>query len=199
MAIVIGAKPESSFQQPLGLLQDCHRRIERFLEQLLLVTEQARGEGLTDPQCDALQVALRYFRQAAPLHTADEESSLFPRLRALDSAEARAALAALAALEADHDRADAAHAEIDTLGKRWLNHGCLTAAETARLSELLHELRVLYRRHIGVEDREIFPLAGRVLEPDAITALGREMAERRGVDPDTPLTLSRCSGRRGAL
>jgi len=31
MAIQIGAKPDSGFDDPIGMLKDCHRRIERFL------------------------------------------------------------------------------------------------------------------------------------------------------------------------
>jgi hypothetical protein len=43
MPIVIGAKPESSFKNPIGLLNDCHRRIERFLSVLVRVTAEAHG------------------------------------------------------------------------------------------------------------------------------------------------------------
>ena len=39
MPIQLGAAPEHGFDSPLGLLSDCHRRIERFLEQLLRVVE----------------------------------------------------------------------------------------------------------------------------------------------------------------
>jgi hypothetical protein len=62
-------------------LSDCHRRIEKFLEQIIRVCTTARGGELNAGQREALEVALRYFRQAAPLHTADEETSLFPRVR----------------------------------------------------------------------------------------------------------------------
>src|SRR3954449_12487157 len=84
MPVVIGAKPESNFTDPIGLLTDCHRRIERFLSVLVQVTAQANGGALTQEQRRGLDTALRYFRDAAPKHTADEESTLFPRLRLLD-------------------------------------------------------------------------------------------------------------------
>ena len=79
MPIVIGAKGESDFTDPIGMLGDCHRRIERFLNVLVSVAEQARGEAMNAEQHSALET-LRYFREAAPKHTADEEESLFPRL-----------------------------------------------------------------------------------------------------------------------
>ncbi len=196
MPIKIGAAPENDFNRPLGLLSDCHRRIERFLGQLLRVTEQARGGPLDIAQQESLETALRYFERAAPLHTRDEEESLFPRMRASGSAEVEAALAAVEALEADHRTADEAHAEVDRLGRRWLEEGTLSLEETDCLLTLLLNLREMYRRHIAVEDNQIFPLAGAVLEPSAITALGREMATRRGLDFDNLPLVSRCAQRR---
>src|SRR5947208_11249106 len=99
MAVTIGATPEHSFEQPLGLLTDCHRRIELFLGVLSRIAEDARGGALTDQQRSALMTALRYFREAAPKHTADEEQSLFPRLRARGGPEVEAALERVAELE----------------------------------------------------------------------------------------------------
>ena len=84
MPIVIGAKPESSFTDPIGLLTDCHRRIERFLSILLQVSRAAHGEALNKEQRSAFETALRYFREAVPKHIADEEQTLFPRLRQMN-------------------------------------------------------------------------------------------------------------------
>src|SRR6478672_9023307 len=106
MAVRIGGTPEHSFEQPLGLLSDCHRRIELFLGVLTRIAEDARGGALAEQRCSALMTALRYFREAAPKHTADEEQSLFPRMRACKGAEVEAALDRVAALEVDHRRAD---------------------------------------------------------------------------------------------
>lgn len=41
MPIVIGAKRESDFTDPIGMLGDCHRRIERFLNVLLTIATGA--------------------------------------------------------------------------------------------------------------------------------------------------------------
>ena len=43
----------------------------------------AADRPLADDARNSLETALRYFREAAPKHTADEEESLFPRLRLL--------------------------------------------------------------------------------------------------------------------
>jgi hemerythrin-like domain-containing protein len=193
MAIRIGAKPESDFNNPLGLMRDCHRHVEKFLHVLTTVTEQAHGGALNPEQREALGTALRYFEKAAPLHTADEEVSLFPRLRAANSA---GALAALDALESDHREAEPAHAEVDLLGRKWLAEGALSQDEARRLAGLLRTLQETYRAHIAVEDDEVFPLAGRALAPSALREVGREMAARRGLDPDHPSPISRCAARR---
>lgn len=196
MSIQIGAKPDSSFRDPLGLLSDCHRRIEKFLAQLIRVTEEAQGNPLTEAQAEALAVALRYFAKAAPLHTQDEEVSLFPRLRETGQETAQAALIALETLEADHREADIAHAEVDSLGSRWLQEGRLSPKEAGRLLTRLRELQALYARHIAVEDTQVFPLAGKLLGTPALTDVGREMATRRGLDPDNLPGVSHCQLRK---
>ena len=185
MPVQLGVRPDHSFNEPLGLLSDCHRRIEQFLDLLIKVNDEAGEQDLSPAHREALQVALRYFSVAAPKHTQDEEASLFPRLRDVNSAEAREAMAKLDALEADHVRADAAHAEVDLLGLRWLADGRLDSENRQRLRQLLSELRELYRGHIEVEDREVFPLAARVLTHEQVDQVGKEMAERRGLNKST--------------
>jgi hypothetical protein len=123
MPIVIGAKRENDFTDPTGMLGDCHRRIEMFLNVLVRVAEQAKGAALNEEQRGALEMALRYFRQAAPKHTADEEESLFPRLRQIESAEVRVLMVRI--LEEEHVCADRSHGEVDSLGRLWLKDGML--------------------------------------------------------------------------
>ena len=179
MPIVIGAKRESDFTDPIGMLGDCHRRIEMFLNVLVRVAEQAHGEALNEEQRGALETALRYFREAAPKHTADEEESLFPRLRQIESADVRALMARIAWLEEEHVCADQNHAEVDNLGKLWLRDGTLPPEQASRLLTLLHQLRDLYRHHIATEDNEVFPTARAALSSADREAIGGEMASRR--------------------
>jgi hemerythrin-like domain-containing protein len=180
MAIQIGQKPSPTFQQPLELLSDCHRRVETFLRVLILIAEQARGGELNSRQREALETALRYFREAAPKHTADEEESLFPRMREIGDGATREALAKIQALEADHEVAKAGHDTVEQLGQQWLASGRLSESETSRLVKALDDLQSIYERHIAVEDNEIFPLAKEVLDAKTLSDVGREMAERRG-------------------
>src|ERR1700690_3148867 len=109
MPIQIGQKRESDFDSPLGLLSDCHRRIESFLGVLNRVAAEYQGRQLSADGRTALEKALKYFRESAPKHTSDEEDSLFPRLRASAHPLAKSSLDALDALEADHVAAAADH------------------------------------------------------------------------------------------
>jgi iron-sulfur cluster repair protein YtfE (RIC family) len=128
----------------------------------------------------ALEKALRYFREAAPKHTADEEESLFPRLRALNRPGMKQVLAEVDNLEHDHADAQISHAEVDRLGQGWLASGSLPPDDVARLSKLLTGLAELYRTHIQIEERDVFPIAA-LLNAAERDAIGAEMAARRGL------------------
>jgi len=181
MPIQIGQKRESDFSDPLGLLSDCHRRIEHFLAVLIRVCDGTKGGSLDPEQRVALEKALAYFRDAAPKHTADEEESLFPRLHATVFDQPDSLMTSLVCLEQEHEVAARDHQVVDELGLRWLNEGALAGRDSQALSEALARLNELYSLHIEIEDRELFPLAARLLGPDELAAVGREMAGRRGI------------------
>src|SRR5687768_769663 len=151
MLLILNNKVDHDFDEPLGLMSDCHRRVERFLDQLIIVADKVRGCELSPEAHQALVTALRYFEQAAPLHTADEEASLFPRLRAAGAISADV-LAAMERLEKDHAVADVAHREVDALGKNWLYVGTLSPEDAQRMLAHPRELRAFYAEHIALED-----------------------------------------------
>lgn len=181
MPVHIGGKPQSGFDDPIGLLGDCHRRVETYLAVLVRVATEARGTLLSEDQRLNWNRALRYFREAAPKHTADEEESLFPRLRGVVTPEVEAVLARMRSLELDHRRAGPAHDEVERLGQLWLENGVLPTAEAERLCTVLEELAELYRAHILIEDSEVFPVAAAHLTSSDRKAIGAEMAARRGL------------------
>jgi hemerythrin-like domain-containing protein len=177
MPVQIGAKAHS-FSEPTGLLSDCHRRIEMFVASLERVSRLIDKQLERDARA-ALDSALRYFREAAPKHTADEEQSLFPRLRQLQHPDAQAAVGALEPLEKEHRRADSLHAEVDELGRRCLARGSLSKSEADRFRHAVAELASIYKEHIRIEDELVFPVAGRVLSKTDKVAIATEMASRR--------------------
>ena len=179
MPVQIGAKTHS-FTDPTGLLSDCHRRIEVFLETLA-----AAGKVMHEPPSEdtarALQTALVYFRQAAPKHTADEEESLFPRLRGKEEAELKSALSTLDRLEKDHDTVSPLHAEVERLAETYLESGSLAVSDRQAFQTAVARLQEIYREHIAVEDSTVFPLAARLLSDSDKSAIAQEMASRRKI------------------
>lgn len=154
-----------------------------FLELLQRIAREYGDKPLDAKAADAVRTAKRYFAHAAPKHTADEEESLFPRMKVAAAARAESC-GALARLEHDHEQADALHAKVDVLLGAWLDQhsgGPLPPAQAADLTALLHTLRELYRGHIHTEESEVFPLAGALLTPSELTAVGEEMRARRGL------------------
>jgi hemerythrin-like domain-containing protein len=175
MAIQIGAKPDSGFDDPIGMLKDCHRRIESFLGILRAVVERARGRGLTGEERDAVQAALQYFRTGGQRHTADEEESLFPRLRksAADSLED------IDRLENDHREANDLHGSVERLYSTWIESGGLSSDDTLQLLSETARLKQLYSDHILVEETIVFARALQVLDSHAMAAIGTEFRFRR--------------------
>lgn len=180
MPVTIGAS-ENSFANPIGLLSDCHRRIERFLQALLTVATRVEGGSLDAEHRGVLETALKYFREAAPKHTADEEEDLFPKLRQLASPRVATVLADVDRLEAEHNTAETSHREVEALCRRWLDQDFLSTQDAAHLRRLLTSLSDLYRAHIRTEEEQVFPAAQAELSESELRTIGRRMASRRGV------------------
>jgi len=179
MAVQIGAKAHN-FADPTGLLSDCHRRVEMFLGSLQAVAEVIAQPPAKETR-QRLAGAIRYFAQAAPQHTGDEEESLFPRLRRTNDPAVQSAFANLEKLEADHRWARPVHASVERLGKLYLATGKLADAEVTEFRSSVARLATMYQKHISIEDESIFPLAERFLSRTEMLAIAREMADRRSV------------------
>ncbi len=172
MPVQIGAKPDSGFDDPLGILKDCHRRIERFLGVLCLVAERGTGRALSADEAEAARAALRYFRESGPRHNADEEESLFPRLQ-----PAAEIVAQVERLEDEHSRSAQLHESVDRQFTVWLADGA--PQDHDRLLRETAELREMYAGHIRLEEDVVFPHAAAVLEPQVIAEMGEEFRARR--------------------
>ena len=176
MAVQIGAKPDSGFDDPIGMLKDCHRRIEWFAQILRHVVEQAAGRTLTTEEKDAVEAALHYFRVGGERHNADEEESLFPRMRAVCG---DATGQDLDALEDEHVRAGELHARIEELYRKWIVAGALQQLQQEQLLTATAKLKQLYTDHIQVEETTVFPHAAQVLDKAQVAAIGIEFKARR--------------------
>ncbi len=150
-----------------------------FLRSLQAVA--SGGPRLDDEHRRVLDLALRYFRESAPKHTADEEESLFPRLRSVGDEELKTVLAKVEALERDHREADTLHRRVDELGSAWLAAEELSAVDFAQFRDAVTRLAEIYPQHIQVEDQVLFPAAERALSREQKAEIAAEMAGRRSV------------------
>jgi hemerythrin-like domain-containing protein len=184
MGIQIGAKPDSGFDDPIGMLADCHRRIEHFLNILCVVVERARSRALSGEETAAIEASIHYFQVGGKRHNADEEESLFPRLRREASSGSRKDLIGaltgdLMGLEHDHQAADSLHATADALYRKWISSGELTEGEHSELRSSTLQLQQLYKEHIQLEERVVFPMAAQLFDRDTVLTIGEEFRLRR--------------------
>jgi hemerythrin-like domain-containing protein len=168
--IQIGATP-ATIETPLEHLQACHRRIEQRLDTLV----RAAGALDSDKKAalGAIASSLEFLDTNGVLHTADEEQSLFPRLRPLLSSSE---LEFVNSLEAQHTEAESILAALKR-EVRALSEGQSSVA----YEQYARQLRGLYQEHIRTEDSVLTPLAQRSLDDDALAAIADEMRARRNL------------------
>ncbi len=163
----------TTIEYPLEHLVACHRRIEERLDML----ERAGGHLENEPAdaLEAIDACLRFFDSNGVLHTADEERSLFPRLRPRLTAEE---LALLGELEQQHREADALYADLKAVVAD-LRKSPRDRGPIERYRSLAARLTELYRAHISFEDRELIRIAKRDLTRGDLEAISKEMRRRR--------------------
>ncbi len=161
----------------VDLLAECHGRIRRFVA---LAADAARRPDAPEAQVRAACADVaRYFSEALPLHVADEEESLLPRLRGR-APEVDQALARMAEQHAAHGPllarflgavADVARAPAD-------------AAACERLASLADALAESFEGHLGLEETAIFPAIDAHLtaaeRAEVVAELRRRRAPRQG-------------------
>jgi hemerythrin-like domain-containing protein len=166
------------FDDPLGVLRACHRRIVERLELLERLPEYVGMHGADASAQSAAQRILNYFDRAATHHHEDEEADLFPMLR---EARGRAGwddrvLEALEQLSMEHER----------LAWHWarVRPSLVSLSRGKHVATLqTEELVRAYRAHMAVEDELIFPVAARLLDSGELQRLGTAMQKRRGLSP----------------
>lgn len=166
--LTLHAGPAVGFDQPFEMLAACHERVRRSLDLLLRLQAHVAAHGADAQAQDAARDVLRYFDLAGPKHHEDEERHVLPRLRA-------AGQGALA------ERLAADHAEMT---RQWaaLRPALSAIAQAAPGpldSSACDAYAALYAAHMVAEEGEAFPQAAEGLAPQALAAMGEEMAARR--------------------
>jgi hemerythrin-like domain-containing protein len=172
-APVLFSPPAAGFDAPFEMLASCHERVERTLQLLERLADHVVKQGADDQARDAARDVLRYFDTAAPHHHQDEELHLLPALR-------------VAGHDDVADRVLAEHAQMATewaalrLQLLATASGDAAALSVPAVQAAWRSFAQLYRDHVAYEDCTVFPLAETTLNRDRQTAMGEEMARRRG-------------------
>jgi hemerythrin-like domain-containing protein len=164
----------ATVDRPLEHLLACHRRIEERL-----ATLDTAGRHLHDRRDEALQAisnSLAFFDVNVARHSADEEESIFPRLRErLPASDLRL----LNRLEDDHAAADKLLGDLRGLFEA-AQQGHIEAALQSDFIETVQNLTDLFRVHIAAEDEHLIALATSALDSESLIAIADEMKARRG-------------------
>jgi hemerythrin-like domain-containing protein len=155
----------------VGLLLDCHGRIRTFSE---LAVRLTRADAPAQEIADAAARVHRYFTVALPLHVADEDETLRPRL----ASHAPDLLAALETVTREHREAEEWLAELEPTWEALARDPTQTAL---RLSTAIpaERLLALLERHLLLEEEQLFPVLSQVFSPAEERAIVAEFRARR--------------------
>ena len=174
MLTTIGAK--AGAEDLTSLLLECHHRIRGFSA---LAEDVGRRVDL--PEADvtaACDRCARYFSQALPLHVADEQESLLPRLRGR-SAEIDGALLAMHAEHDDHRP----HLKALVESLNAVKASPLDGSLRSKLLAIAVPLRAALEKHLAMEERVLFPSIGSALSPEVQAQAVAELRARRKPGP----------------
>jgi hemerythrin-like domain-containing protein len=168
-------KPATESDDPIDLLLGCHQRIRHF-------TAVAR-RMVESPNAPAAQIGeaaasvLRYYEIALPLHEADENDSIHPRLRkALPPGELAVANESMVKQHVD---IDALIAELVPLWRELRDAPQDLPKLASALRDKTARLERLWHLHLALEEDRVVPAMRRYLREEELAAITTEMRERR--------------------
>jgi len=179
MLVTLATRPkEKPLDQtdPGAMLLDCHERIRRF---------SALGVRLATVQAPAAEIAEvasrvhRYFTVALPLHVADEDLSIRPRL--LAAHPSRELEDALGTMGSEHVEIEELLVELVSVWSQLIADPSARGTVGPDLPRASSRLEELMRRHLTLEEEVILPAISRQLPPEVAAEVVREMRSRRGV------------------
>jgi hemerythrin-like domain-containing protein len=170
--------PAAGTEAPLEMLAACHGRVERQCATLRRLVPHLAAHGANQEARTAATNVLRYFDTSAKDHHADEEVDLFPTLiESMAGSDAVCIRDMVGALTADHRALETAWQHLRRVLQMIAGGGSVLLA-----SDEVEAFVGLYERHIEKEERDLLPMAARLLSVDDLDRVGRAMRERRGID-----------------
>lgn len=170
MLIAIGRRAKS--EGLVDLLLECHGRIRNFVQLAKHVGQ--RRDVTASEVVDACRACERYFIEALPLHVADEELSVLPRLRGL-SPDVDDALATMHTQHREHEPLLCALLE----RLRAVREAPDEAELRARLAFVANALEEELGRHLKLEEEHLFPIIRRDMPEETQARVIDELRARR--------------------
>ena len=162
-------------REPPGLvelLEACHQRIRHFIG---LCREVARRGDVPGAEvARACADAARYFREALPLHVADEEESIFPRLLGSSAAVDDA----LATWRREHAQQEE-QVVLLLRALEQVRRRPLDERSRGRLAAIALPLEAELEEHLLLEESTIFPVIRDFLSKEAQRSIVDELRARR--------------------
>jgi hemerythrin-like domain-containing protein len=157
----------------IDLLLGCHTRIRHFTSVALKLSQPGAP---ADQVRSAAAAVHKYYSQALPLHEADENDSVYPRLKAALAGAPTDPLAE--ANQAMVDQHRTINRTVASLLPQWQRSMDDAGAAPATAAEAA-ELDAAWRDHLGLEERLIFPALRERLSTEDRHAIRQEMQDRR--------------------
>ncbi len=166
------------FDQPIAVLKHCHDKIRKNLQTLQKLPAHLQAQGADAEAQQAAAAVLRYFREAAPNHHADEEEDLLPMLQDSAAGADRQLLEALTPQILDE------HKQMDLI---WIKLSAQLDAIVSGRSVALdkndaEQFAALYAAHMEKEEGNIAPMAKRLFSDAQMRQLGNAMRKRRNIE-----------------
>ena len=171
------SSPAAGPEAPLDMLAACHTRVEKQCQTLLRLQPHVVQHGSDRAAQEAASAVMRYFDTAARHHHVDEEYDLFPALHeAMAGSDAVCIRELTQALVDEHRVLEGCWAALrQQLAAIAGGHAQILSAEA------VGEFVAGYRRHIEREDKELLPMAARLLLDADLQRIGQAMRQRRGL------------------
>ncbi len=167
----IGAKPADG--DLVDLLLECHSRIRSFIG---IARRLADAEAATDDEIrDAATRVHRYFSEALPLHVADEDETVAPRLKGRDQNLDEA----LDRMSGEHQDHSGPLGELIDVVAQLRDDPGRHAELRGALAPLAERLEREFEQHLAQEEADVLPALRARLSKDTLQQMADEVRERR--------------------
>lgn len=179
--IKAGSTPPQE-EDAITLLLGCHERIRYFTRVALRMAEDP--EVPAKGRSEAARAVLRYYTVALPLHEADENNSIHPRLR--ERIPPGYLAEANEAMVIQHREIDMLVAALIPMWQE-IETGCAPRADfLEKLRKRTSELEQLWISHLQLEEENVVPAMRKYLSTSQLAQIESEMRARRQPEETQP-------------